>query len=328
MKATCGIVASLAAALVAVLAAGTAVAQANYPEQTVRILVGFSPGVAPDVTARLLADKLSEALAKPVVVENLTGAGGNIGATRVAKAAPDGHTLGMVGNGSLIFSPSMYDRLGFDPVRDFAPISQIFVAANLLVVPNDMPARTLPELVALARAQAGKLSYAHAGVGTSQHLAAELFKSMARLDIQPVAYRGTTALLPDLLAGRVSMSFGNIVNVLPLVREGKLRAFAVTSLKRSGIAPDLPTMAESGYPGFEAVPWFGLMAPAGTAPAIIDRLHRETARILAAPDVRKKLNDLGLDVIGGAPAELAAVIEREIPQWAKVIKQAGIRASE
>lgn len=324
MKTVCGIL----AALTALLAAGTAGAQANYPEQTVRILVGFSPGVAPDVTARLLADKLSEALAKPVVVENVTGAGGNIGATRVAKAAPDGHTLGMVGNGSLIFSPSMYDRLGFDPVRDFTPISQIFVAANLLVVPADSSAKTLPELVALARAQPGKLTYAHAGAGTSQHLAAELFKSMARLDIQPIAYRGTTVLLPDLLAGRVNMSFGNIVNVLPLVRDGKLRAFAVTSIKRSGIAPDLPTMAESGYPGFEAVPWFGLMAPAGTSPAIVDKLHRETARILAAPDVRKKLNDLGLDVIGGTPAELAAVIEREIPQWAKVIKQAGIRASE
>ena len=318
----------LAIALAMLLSAGLAFAQANYPEQTVRILVGFSPGVAPDVTGRLLAEKLSEALGKPVVVENVTGAAGNIAATRVAKAAPDGHTLGMVGNGSLIFSPSMYDKLDFDPVRSFAPISQIFVAANVLVVPNEVPARTLPELVAFARAQPGKLSYAHAGAGTSQHLAAELFKSMARLDIQPVAYRGTTALLPDLLAGRVTMSFGNIVNVLPLVREGRLRAFAVTSIKRSGLAPDLPTMAESGYAGFEAVPWFGLMAPAGTPPAIVTRLHRETVRILAAPDVRKRLNDLGLDVIAGTPAELAAVIEREIPQWAKVIKQAGIKASE
>jgi tripartite-type tricarboxylate transporter receptor subunit TctC len=324
MRSICGFVAALSL----ILGADIAVAQANYPEQTVRILVGFSPGVAPDVTGRLLAEKLSEALGKPVVVENVTGAAGNIAATRVAKAAADGYTLGMVGNGSLIFSPSMYDKLDFDPVKSFAPISQIFVAANVLVVPNEVPAKTLPELVALARAQPGKLSYAHAGAGTSQHLAAELFKSMARLDIQPVAYRGTTALLPDLLAGRITLSFGNIVNVLPLVREGRLRAFAVTSSKRSGLAPELPTMAESGYPGFEAVPWFGLMAPAGTSPAIVARLHRETVKILAAPDVRKKLNDLGLDVIAGTPAELAAVIEREIPQWAKVIKQAGIKASE
>lgn len=310
------------------LVACTAFAQGNYPEKSVRILVGFTPGVAPDVAARLVAEKLGEALAKPVVVENVTGAGGNIGAARVAQAAPDGYTLGMVGNGSLIFSPSMYDKLDFDPVKSFAPISQIFVAANLLVVPADSPAKTLPELVALARAQPGKLTYAHAGAGTSQHLAAELFKSMAKLDIQPIAYRGTTVLLPDLLAGRVSLSFGNIVNVLPLVRDGKLRAFAVTSARRSGLAPDLPTMAESGYPGFEAVPWFGLMAPAGTPAAIVDRLHRETAKIMALPDVRKKLNDIGADVIGGTPAELAAAIEREIPQWAKVIRQAGIKAGE
>src|SRR5579862_885331 len=322
------IICDIAAVLSILLAAGTAFAQENYPEQPVRILVGFTPGVAPDVAARLLADKLAEALAKPVVVENVTGAGGNIGALRVAKAAPDGYTLGMVGNGSLIFSPSMYDKLGFDPIKDFAPISQMFVAANVLVVPISSPAKTLPELVALARALPGKLTYAHAGAGTSQHLAAELFKSMAKLEIEPIAYRGTTVLLPDLLAGRVSMSFGNVVNVLPLVRDGKLRAFAVTSIKRSGIAPDIPTMAESGYPGFEAVPWFGLMAPAGTPQAIVDRLHRESAKIMATPEIRKKLNDIGADAIGGTPAELAAVIEREIPQWAKVIKQAGIRAGD
>jgi len=324
MKFIRGIAAVLSIALVAC----TAFAQGNYPEKSIRILVGFTPGVAPDVAARLLADKLAEALAKPVVVENVTGAGGNIAAARVAQAAPDGYTLGMNGNGSLVFSPSMYDKLDFDPVKSFAPISQIFVAANLLVVPADSPAKTLPELVALARSQPGKLTYAHAGAGTSQHLAAELFKSMAKLDIQPIAYRGTTVLLPDLLAGRISMSFGNIVNVLPLVRDGKLRAFAVTSIRRSGIAPDLPTMAESGYPGFEAVPWFGLMAPAGTPPAIVERLHRETAKIMQMPEVRKKLSDIGADAIGGTPAELTALIEREIPQWAKVIKGAGIKASE
>jgi tripartite-type tricarboxylate transporter receptor subunit TctC len=284
--------------------------------------------VAPDVTARLLADRLAEAWGKPVVVENVTGAGGNIGALRVAKAAPDGYTLGMIGNGSLVFSPSLYDKLSFDPVKDFAPITQIWVGANVLVVPAEMPARSLPELVALARAQPGKLSYAHAGAGTSQHLAAELFKATLHLDIQPIAYRGTTALLPDLLAGRVSMSFGNIVNVLPLVREGKLRGFAVTSAQRSAIAPELPTMAESGYPGFEAVPWFGLMAPAGTPGAIIERLNRDTLKVLSLPDVRKKFNDLGLDVMGGTPAQFAAAIEREIPQWARVIRDAGIKAGE
>jgi tripartite-type tricarboxylate transporter receptor subunit TctC len=304
------------------------IAQGNYPEQPVRILVGFTAGVAPDVTGRLLAEKLGVAWGRPVVVENITGAGGNIAADRLAKSPPNGYTLGMIGNGSLVFSPSLYDKLSFDPVKDFSPIAQIFVAANVLVVPSGVPAKTLPELVALARAQPGVLTYAHAGAGTSQHLAAELFKSMAGVDIRPVAYRGTTALLPDLLAGRVSLSFANVVNVVPLVREGKLRAFAVTSASRSAVAPELPTMAESGYPGFEAVPWFGLMAPAGTPAAIVERLHRDTVKVLAQPDVRRKMNDLGLDVIGGTPAEFAAAIERETPRWARVIRQAGIKAND
>lgn len=318
----------LTAALLLGLTAGSAAAQGSYPDQTIRILVGFTPGVAPDITGRLLAEKFTEAWGKSVVVENVTGAGGNIATERGAKAAPDGYTLLMGGNASLIFSPSLYDKLAYDPIKDFAPISQVFTAANVLVVPPDVPAKTLPGLIALARAQPGKLTYAHAGAGTSQHLAAELLKSFTQIDIQPVAYRGTTALLPDLLAGRVTMSFANIVNAAPLIREGKLRAFAVTSLKRSAVAPDLPTMAESGYPGFEAVPWFGLMAPAGTAPAIIDKVHRETVKVLALADVRKKLNDLGLDVVANSPTEFSAVIAREIPQWAKVIKGAGIRLSE
>jgi tripartite-type tricarboxylate transporter receptor subunit TctC len=320
--------AMVTAALSLCLTAGGAAAQASYPEQAIRILVGFTPGVAPDITGRILAERFTQAWGKSAVVDNVTGAGGNIATERVAKAPPDGYTLLMGGNASLIFSPSMYDKLAYDPVKDFAPISQVFIAANVLVVHNDVPANTLPELIALARAEPGKLTYAHAGAGTSQHLAAELLKSMTGIDIQPVAYRGTTALLPDLLAGRVTMSFANIVNVVPLIREGKLRAFAVTSLKRSAVAPDLPTMAESGYPGFEAVPWFGLMAPAGTPRAIIDKLHRETVAALAPPDVRRKLTELGLDVVGNSPAEFSAVIAREIPQWAKVIKGAGIKLGE
>jgi len=296
-----------------------------YPAQPVRILVGFAPGVAPDITGRLLADKLSAAWGKPVVVENVTGAGGNIATERVARAAPDGYTLLMGGNSSLIFSPSMSDKLPYDPIKDFAPITRVFVAANVLVVHNDVPAKTLPELIALARAQPGKLTYAHAGTGTSQHLGVELLKFLEKIDIQPVAYRGTTALLPDLLAGRVTMSFANIANVAPLVKEGTLRGFAVSSRKRSVVAPDLPTMIELGYPGFEAVPWFGLMAPAGTSSAVIDKIYQETLRAMSMPDVRKSLLDIGLDLIGGTPAEFSATIEREIPEWAKVIKSANIK---
>ncbi len=263
----------------------------------------------------------------PVTVEDITGAGSNIATERVAKAPPDGYTLLMGGNSALVISPSLYDKLPYDPVKDFAPISQVFVAANILAIHPDVPAKTLPELVALAKAQPGKLTYGHAGIGTSQHLAGELFKYMAHVDVTPVAYRGSTAVMPDLVAGRLTMFFGNVVNVLPLVKEGKLRAFAVTSLKRSAAAPDLPTMAESGYPGFEAVPWFGLMAPAGTAPDIIEKVHRETVKILAMPDVRKIMEQQGLDIIGNSPRELAAVIQSETPQWAKVIKDAGIKLS-
>ena len=179
--------------------------------------------------------------------------------------------------------------------------------------------------MALAKAQPGKLSYGHAGVGTSQHLAAELFKYMAHVDIAAVPYRGTTAFMPDLLAGRITMSFANIVNVLPLAREGKLRALAITSIKRSALAPDLATMAESGFPGFEAVPWFGLLAPNGTSNDIVEKLHDQTVKALAMPEVRKKFDELGLDPIGNTPAEFAAVIRKETPEWAKVIKDAGIK---
>jgi len=303
-------------------------AQANYPEQIVRILVGFPAGTAPDVAARVVADRLTLSFGKPVVVENISGANGNIACDRVAKSPPDGYTLVMCGNGSLVIAPSLYDKLPYDPVKDFVPISRVFVATNILVVHPDVAAKSLPELVALARATPGELTYGHTGIGSSQHLASELFKSMAKLSIQPIAYRGSTAVLPDLLAGRITMSFSNIVNVAPLVKEGKLRAFAVSSSKRSALVPDLPTMAESGYPGYEAVPWFGLMAPAGTSQAIIDKVHQETVKALAMPDVRKKLEDFGLDVIGGTPAEFAARIKAEIPYWAKVIKDAGIKASD
>ncbi len=312
----------------ALLCAAGAMAQSNYPDRPVKILVGFTPGVAPDIAARLLGDKFTEAWGKPVVVENVTGAGGNIATDRAAKAAPDGYTLLMGGNSSLVVSPGLYANLAYDPVKDFAPITQIFIAANILAVPIETPAKSLPELVAMVRAQPGKFTYGHAGVGTSQHLGGELFKYMAKLDLQPIAYRGTTAIVPDLISGRLTMCFCNVVNVMPLAREGKLRVFAVTSLKRSGAAPGLPTMAESGYPGFEAVPWFGLMAPAGTPAAIVERLHRDTVRVLALPDIRKKFDELGLDIVGSSPTEFAALIKSEIPQWAKVIKDAGIKATD
>jgi tripartite-type tricarboxylate transporter receptor subunit TctC len=322
MKAAIGALAAL------VLFVAGAAAQTSYPEQNVRILVGFPAGTAPDVAARIIADKLSASWGKAVVVENITGASGNIGADRAAKAAPDGYTLFMGGNSSLIMSVSLYDKLSFDPVKDFVPITQIFVAANLLVVHPDVPAKSIDELVALAKSKPGGLTYGHAGTGTSQHLAAELFKYVTKTNIQPVAYRGSTAILPDLLAGRISMAFLNVVNAAPLVREGKLRAFAVSSRKRSVAAPDLATMIEKGYADFEAVPWFGFLAPTGTPQAILDKVQRDTVAVLAMPEVRKRFADNGLDLIGGTQAEFAQVIKTEIPYWAKIIKEAGIKATE
>ncbi len=327
---TMGETMKLAAKLFAAVAvlldrAEAASAQSTYPNRAVKILVGFTPGTAPDLVARILADRFSEVLGAPFVVENVPGAGSNIATDRVAKAAADGYTLLMGGNSALVVNPALFETLPFDPLKDFAPISQIFIAANVLAVPPEQPVKSVAELVALAKAQPGKLSYGHAGAGTSQHLAAELFKYMARLDIASVPYRGTTALLPDLLASRISMSFANIVNVVPLAREGKLRALAITSIKRSALAPDLPTMAESGFPGFEAVPWFGLLAPSGTPKDVLDKLHSETVKALAMPEVRRKFDELGLETVGNTPAEFAAVIKKETPEWAKVIKDAGIK---
>jgi tripartite-type tricarboxylate transporter receptor subunit TctC len=318
------VTARLFAALLALLAVQTASAQSGYPNRPVKILVGFTPGTAPDLAARILADRFSEVWGTPFVVEDLPGAGSNVATERVAKAAADGYTLLMGGNPALVINPSLYETLPFDPLKDFAPISQVFIAANVLAVPPGLPVKTVAELVALAKAQPGKLSYGHAGVGTSQHLGAELFKYMAHVDIAPVPYRGTTALIPDLLADRSNMSFAN-VNVAPLAREGKLRALAITSIKRSALAPDLPTMAESGFPGFEAVPWFGLLAPAGTPKDVLDKLHDETVKALAMPAVHRKFDELGLEPVGNTPAEFIAIIKKETPEWAKVIKDAGIK---
>jgi len=320
MRALIGLAVSL------LLVASGASAQTNYPEQNVHILVGFPAGTAPDVGARILADKLTTVWGKGVIVENISGASGNIAADRAAKAQPDGYTLFMGGNSSLIMSVSLYDKLSFDPVKDFVPITQIFVAANLLVVPTNSPFKNISEIVAYAKAHPGELTYGHTGVGSSQHLAGELFKYMTKTNIQAVAYRGSTAVLPDLIAGRINMGFTNVVNAAPMVKEGKLRAFAVSSRKRSVAAPDLPTMIEMGYPDFEAVPWFGFLAPAGTPKVIIDKVHHDTVKVLAMPDVQKRFADNGLDIVGGTPAEFVQVVRTEIPYWAKIIKEAGIKA--
>jgi tripartite-type tricarboxylate transporter receptor subunit TctC len=309
--------------LLALLIVGSPAAQTTYPEKPIRMVVGFQPGAQIDTVARLLGQKFAEAWGKPVLIENVTGAAGNIAADRVAKAAPDGYTLGFLGHGQLVINPSLY-KVAFDPVKDFAPISQVYGSPTILVVHNAVPAKTVKELVALAKAQPGGLTFASPGSGTPPHMAAELFKSMAGLDIRHIPY-GRGPLIPDLLGGRVTMMFSLIGSVLPLVREGKLHALAVTSLRRSKTVAELPTIAESGYPGFEVTVWSGLLAPAKTPATIVGKLHLETVKALALLDLRAKLADLALEGIGNSPDEFAVVIKSEIPKWAKVIKESGIK---
>jgi tripartite-type tricarboxylate transporter receptor subunit TctC len=324
------IITIISAALIAALAisstASGAVAQSGYPDRAVHMVLGYPPAGPVDIIARIMGDRLSQIWGQPVVVENVSGAGGNIAGDRVAKAAPDGYTLLMATNAQVAINPSLYSKMTYDPAKDLMPISQAVYSPNILVVPNNVPAKTVQELVAYARANPGK-TYASAGVGTTQHLAGELFKAMAHVDIQHVPYRGAGPVITDLLGGRITMFFGAISPLIPLVREGKLRALAVTSSKRFGAAPDLPTMIETGYPGFVSILSIGLMVPAGTPPAIIEKIHQDSVKALSTPEVRKRLSDIGMEVIGNSPAEFAAAIKAETPQWAKVIKDAGIKAS-
>ena len=307
-----------------IVAAGHAAAHANYPTKPVRIIVGFPPGGPADIVARLLGQKLAEAWGKAAVVENVTGAAGSIGADRVAKATPDGYTLGLLGQTQIVVNPSLY-KLPYDPVKDFATISQVAVTSNILVVHNAVPAKNVRELVALAKARPGELTFASGGIGASAHLPGELLKAMAGIDISHIPYKGGTQPILDVVAGRVTMAFSTIPVALPLVRQEKLRALAVTSLRRSSTVPQLPTMDESGYRGFEATAWFGLLAPAATPATIPRKLHLETVKVLGQADVRAKLADLGFEVIGNSPEEFAAVIKSEIPKWAKLIKESGIK---
>jgi tripartite-type tricarboxylate transporter receptor subunit TctC len=311
--------------LLAPLIAGSPAAQTTYPEKPIRMFVFGAAGSPADIVARLLGQEFSEALGKPCVVVNATGATGAIAADRVAKATPDGYTLGLLAKAQLVINPSL-SKLAYDPVKDFAPVSQIAMSSFVLVVNNAVPAKSLNELVALAKAQPGGLTFASAGSGSAIHMAAESLKSVAGLDIRHVPYKSAVLAIPDLLGGRVTMMFSPIGNVLPLVREGKLRALAITSLQRSSAAPELPTIAESGYPGFEVTQWYGLLAPARTPVTIVRKLHLETVNALALPDLRVRLADLGLEGIGNSPDEFAAVIKSGIPKWAKVIKESGIKS--
>jgi tripartite-type tricarboxylate transporter receptor subunit TctC len=306
--------------------AAPTVAQTGYPDRPIRIIVGFTPGSATDITARMFALKLNAVWNVPVTVENIPGAGGSVGGERVAKAAPDGATLYWGANGAMTINPSLSPSPTFDPARDLAPIARVLVMASIVAINNDMPAKSVAELFALAKAKPGQLSYASPGVGTPQHIAGELLKSLAGVDIIHVPYRG--AVLTDVMSGRVTMTLQNMGTILPVVRDGKLRGLAVTSLERVAVIPELPTLAESGFPGFEAVSWFGLLAPAGTPAPIIAKLHGDIAKIAAQADMQERLAQLGLAAAVNSPDEFAAVIKADIAKWAKVIKDANIKLSE
>jgi tripartite-type tricarboxylate transporter receptor subunit TctC len=306
-------------------AAPAAGAETGYPARPVRIIVNFASGGPSDIVARLVSAKLSELWGKPVVVENVAGFAGNIGAERAAKATPDGYTLLLSGSSPIVINPGLYDRMPYDPLRDLAPVTQICTIPNLLVIHPGVPVKSVEELIRLAKAQPGQLTYASSGSGSATHLGGELFKARAGIDIRHIPYKGTGAIVPDLLGGRVTMTFAATATLLPLVREGRLRALAVASTQRASAIPELPTIAEAGYPGFDTSSWQAVLVPAKTPAALVRRLHQDIVKVLAQPDVRARFSELGMEPVGNSPQELAGIIQSDLVKWARVIKDSGAR---
>lgn len=300
---------------------------AGFPARTIRIVVPFPPGGVTDRLARMVAQKMQEHWGQPAVVENRPGASGMIAAEAVAKSAPDGYTLMMGHIGTHAINVSLFSKLPYDPVKDFAPVSLLVSVPNVLLLHPSVPANSVQELVALAKARPGTLNFASPGSGTSGHMSAELFKSLAGIDIVHVPYKGPGPALQDLVAGQVNMLFDTVASSMPQVRGGKVKGLAVTTRERSAIAPDVPTMAESGVAGYEIAPWFAAYAPAGTPPVVVNKLQAEMARILGLPEVRTAFVDQqGMTLIASSPAELGAHTQREIAKWARVVKATGAKA--
>ena len=312
------------AIVVAVIASAAASAQTPYPTRPVRIVVPSSAGGGTDIIARIIAPKLSERLTQQVVVENRAGAGTMIGGEAVARAAPDGYTL-LMGISTLAINPAMYRKVPYNALTDFAPITLVLSAPNLLVVHPSLPVKTVKELISFAEARPGQLNFASAGTGTNPHLTMELFLSMARLKMVHIPYKGSAPAIIDLLAGQVVVMTATMLTGIPHVRSGRLRALGVTSMRRTGVAPDVPTITESGVPGYEAVQWYGVLAPAATPKEIVARLNRDITAILQMPEVKERFAADGGDPGGNTPEEFARYIRSETEKWAQVVKTAGIK---
>ncbi len=306
------------------LATGAAVAQA-WPAKPIRIVVPFPAGGSTDIVGRLLADKLSQSLGQPVVVDNRAGAGGTSGSDVAAKSAPDGYTFLLGTSSTHAIAPALYPKLTYDPVKDFAPVSLLGTATILMVVHPSVPAKSVAEFVALAKAKPGSMMFGSTGNGSVSHLTAEYFKSVAGIDLQHVPYKGDTPMTLDLVAGRVQMAFGTAVAFLPQVQGGKLNALAVTDAKPSPVAPQLPTVAASGLPGFEALQWFGLLAPSGTPREIVARVNADVGKALQQPDVQEKLKGLGMQIVGGPPEQFGSFMRAEAVKWGKIVKDSGAK---
>jgi tripartite-type tricarboxylate transporter receptor subunit TctC len=297
----------------------------DYPRKPVRLIVPFAPGGGNDTVARAIAQNVGASLGQPVIVDNRAGAGGVVGAELAAKASPDGYTLFLGGVGSHAVNPSLHARLPYDPVRDFAPITLIASAPSVLVVHPSVPAHSIAQFTALAKANPGKLNYASNGNGSSAQLAAVMYESMAGVAMVHVPYKGLAPALVDLLSGEVQAMFSSVVAIVPHIRAGRLRALAVTGQRRSPLMPEVPTLDESGLPGYQAGSWYGMLAPAGTPRPIIVRLHDEIVRALAQPEVRERLAAEGAEVAGSTPEEFAAHIKSELARTGKLLREAGIR---
>src|SRR5262245_12807193 len=311
------------AALAALVVTLPAARAADYPTRPVTLMVAFTPGGPSDVLARILGKKLEQLLGQPFIIENRPGAGGNVAAEAVARAAPDGYTLLNGNNSILATNAALYKKINFDPEADFAPIALIGSQANILVVNPSVPARSMAELIALAKANPGKVNFASSGFGAAAHLAGELFKTEAKIDIVHVPYKGAAPALQDVIAGHVQMMFATAASVVGHIQDGKVRALAVTTPKRTAVLPDVATVEELGIKGFDATTWHGLVAPAKTPKDVVASLHRATIAALNDAEVKRQLATLGVDIMGGTPEDFAAYIRSEIPKWTAIVKASG-----